>query len=102
MNPINLDSNIPEVKEAEEMFYTWIKQGDASNNLEFNHIVNMLQVQAGFHDLDYLDEIAHDFLPQDLERAEYENENGKYNKLIKKIKESIKTIEKMLEEQTNS
>ena len=90
-HPDDLDCNDPKVKRVEDMFYKWIEDGDISDH-EFNYLVTMLRVRAGFNHPDYLDEIANDSLAQDLQNAESEQ----LDELALKIRNTIEEINNKL------
>lgn len=98
-DPADLDLDNPEVKEANELFYEWFEQqtaqlpdGDLEGYLHFEARTTTLFVEAGFHDPDYLDEVANDWLIQTLERAE---EAG-LTSLVKEIEAKITGINTMV------
>lgn len=68
----------PKVIKANDKFFAWVKQEDAKADkagTQKAHFENLLSkdlfyVDAGFDDPDYLDEVASEFLSQDLDDAE--------------------------------
>lgn len=99
-NPDDLPEVDPEVIEANNILDTWTKQTQSEAqrkatpgaNLEFTFDRSTIFVDAGFSDPDYLDEVANDWLAQDLQEAE---EAG-LTEIASKIQAKINQIEAKL------
>ena len=78
VNPDTLPVSDAEVVAANSILDSWAKQaqdeatkkGTPAANLEFTFERSTIFVDAGFTDHDYLDEVAKDWLAQDLQEAE--------------------------------
>lgn len=100
VNPADLPGSDPEVIEANNILDAWTRktQDEAQRlatpaaNLEFALARSTTLVDAGFSDPDYLDEVAHDWLAQDLQEAE----DGGLTKIASKIQARIDEIEAKL------
>ena len=76
-HPDNLDSNDPRIAQSESAVLAWIEQeqvianktGTLEAELSMNLTVSTIYIDAGYHNQDYLDEIANDWLVQDEETA---------------------------------
>jgi len=76
-DPRNLDLSDPEVIEANKILNGWREQSarlidenrDPATSLEHTVEHTAILVDAGFSDSDYLDEVANDWLAQDLQTA---------------------------------
>ena len=92
-DPDELDLDDPKVQEVHNMFYDWKEKANA-NDPEINFKMTVLLVDAGFNAPEYLDEVANDFLLQDLvsiERAlDIGNHTPEENKYLEKISNMIK------------
>jgi len=77
-NPDDLPLDDPQVATANAILDAWCQQAEArvkqnrspEANLEFSLSRSTVLTDAGFSDPDYLDEVANDWLVQDLQRAE--------------------------------
>lgn len=77
-NPDDLPRNDPEFTTAHDLHETWIlqqkekarKSGTLAAQLEYALSSSTVFIDAGFSDPDYLDEVANDWLAQDLQSAE--------------------------------
>lgn len=104
-NPDDLDLEDPEVKEANELFYKWVKQEDerAVGNEELKHRANLSQtmfyIDAGFTDPEYLEEVRDDFLEQMDEDIEEQPDNPERIETRRLIAEAMLRVEKLLAEQ---
>lgn len=100
-DPAELDSKVPEVKEAEELFSNWQKQEDteAGDDKELRHRANhektMLFIEAGFHDPEYLKDVL-GWLVQDAQNAEKQKDNPRREETRLKIAEAMKKIRGLL------
>lgn len=96
-NPDDLSESDPEVIEANNLLDAWTKQAQSEAqrkatpeaNLEFTFDRSTIFVDAGFSDPDYLDEVANDWLAQDLQEAE----DAGLTEIASKIKVKIDQIE---------
>lgn len=96
VNPDDLPSDDQEVINANELLQVWANQrkaeaeraGTLEAYFEFNLERSTLFVEAGFHDPYYLDEVANDWLVQDLEEAR----NKGLTEIAAKIQEKIAEI----------
>ena len=94
-NPDDLASGDPEVDEAQAAYFAWNAQEkakadrnpDPAAGLEYSLSASTLYLDAGFSDPDYVDEVANDWLDQDLERAESEGLTEVAAKIQAKIDE---------------
>ena len=68
------------------------KLGTPEANLEYTLSRSTIYVDAGFSDPDYLDEVAHDWLAQDLQEAE----NAGLTETARRIQAKIDEIETKL------
>lgn len=106
-NPDCLDLEDPEVKEANELYNSWMDQEEKiieeeqENNEEIALIKNiernMLYVDAGFHDPEYLREVL-GWLASDIEDAPIEKDNLLRQKTRNKMVTAIKKVRSLLEE----
>ncbi len=70
LDPVFLDKSKPEVAEAEHMLTLWSADaeqqartsGDPADLIRYDLSRTTVHVDAGFHDKDYLDEVANDWL----------------------------------------
>ncbi len=100
VNPDTLPVSDPEVIEANGILYVWTKQaqneatrkGTIEANLEFAIDRSTIFVDAGFTDTDYLDEVANDWLAQDLQEAE----DAGLTEVVSRIQAKINEIESKL------
>jgi hypothetical protein len=101
-NPDDLPADDPEVQQAQAAYFAWNKQErsraganpDPAAFLEYQLSASTLYLDAGFSDPDYVDEVANDWLAQDLERAESEGFNEVAAKIQAKIDELNASIDK--------
>ena len=78
ISPDDLSPNDPEVVEANKLLKAWSdharvvadKSPDPATLSEYELSRSTFYTDAGFSDPDYLDEVANDWLIQDLDRAE--------------------------------
>lgn len=99
-NPSDLPETDPEVIEANNILDAWTKQAQdearrkatPEANLEFTFDRSTIFVDAGFSDPDYLDEVANDWLAQDLQEAE----DAGLTEIASKIQAKIDQIESKL------
>ena len=99
-SPDDLPEADPEVIEANNILDAWTKQaqdeakrkGTSEANLEFSLNRSTIFVDAGFTDPDYLDEVANDWLAQDLQEAE----DLGLTEIAAKIQAKIEEIESKL------
>lgn len=92
-SPDDLSSTDPEVIEANNILDTWTQQeqdeanrkGTPEAQLEFSLSRSTIFIDAGFSDPDYLDEVANDWLTQDLQKAEDIGLGGIASKIQAKI-----------------
>ena len=99
-SPDDLSEADPEVVEANNILDVWTKQAQdeakrkatPEANLEFTFDRSTIFVDAGFSDPDYLDEVANDWLAQDLQEAE----DAGLTEIASKIKSKIDQIEAKL------
>lgn len=100
-HPDDLPESDPEVIEADNILDSWTRQAQdeaqrlatPEANLKFTFDRNTIFVDAGFSDLDYLDEVAHDWLAQGLQEAEDEG----LTEIASQIQAKIDEIEKQAE-----
>lgn len=99
-NPDNLDRNDPAVQQADSLHENWMHKLDdecAGNDLaeaQANFAKTMFFVDAGFSEQKYLDEVANDWLEQDLQNAESSGEE--FQELVQKIKEAQSKLRQRL------
>lgn len=94
-NPEDLSESDPEVIGANNILDAWTRQAQdrtqklatPAANLEFTFDRSTIFVDAGFSDPDYLDEVAHDWLAQDLQEAEDQGLADMASKIQAKIAE---------------
>lgn len=99
-NPDDLPLDDSEVINANALLQVWDNQqkataqrlGTPEANLEYTLSRSTIYVDAGFSDPDYLDEVANDWLPQDLQEAE----DAGLTETARKIKAKIDEIETKL------
>lgn len=99
-NPDDLSESDPEVVEANNLLDAWTKQAQSEAqrkatpeaNLEFTFDRSTIFVDAGFLDRDYLDEVANDWLAQDLQVAK----DAGFTEIASKIQAKIDQIESQL------
>ena len=92
-SPDDLPDNDPEVTEANNILDTWAqqaqneakRQGTPEAGFEFELDRSTIFTDAGFEDPDYLDEVANDWLVQDLQRAEDAGLTGIASKIQAKM-----------------
>ncbi|QQG43779.1 MAG: hypothetical protein HYW45_02035 [Candidatus Daviesbacteria bacterium] len=99
-SPDDLPLNDPEVISANAVLQVWDNQqkaevqrlGTQEANLEYTLSRSTIHVDAGFSDPDYLDEVANDWLAQDLQEAE----DAGLTETARKIQAKIDEIETKL------
>lgn len=99
-SPDELPLDDPEVMEANDILDVWTKQeqekaeakGTIEADLQFNLDRSTIFIDAGFSDPNYLDEVANDWLLQNLQEAEEANLPEMVSKIQAKIDEINKTI----------
>lgn len=99
-NPDDLPKADPEVIEANNILDAWTQQAQneakrlatPADNLKFTLDRSTIFVDAGFSDPDYLDEVANDWLAQDLREAEDEG----LTEIASRIQAKIDEIEAKL------
>ena len=99
-NPDDLDLDDPEVQAVHAIFDAWrVEQEriadqspDPAANLELNLSLSTFYIEAGFTDPDYVEEVANDWLTQDLERAREAGLDEVASKIQAKIDELNATL----------
>lgn len=99
-NPDDLPLDDSDVISANAFLQVWSNQrqaevkriGTPEAELEFIFEKSTIHFDAGFSDPDYMDEVAHDWLAQDLQAAE----NADLTKIAGRIKDKINEIESKL------
>ena len=99
-SPDDLPLDDSEVISANTLLQVWDNQykaevqklGTPEANLEYTLSRSTIYVDAGFSDPDYLDEVAHDWLAQDLQEAE----NAGLTETARRIQAKIDEIETKL------
>lgn len=100
-SPDDLDVNDPEVIEANKVLDAWsvvaeqrAKQSPSPSAMqEFNLSRSTVHTDAGFKDPDYLDEVANDWLVQDLQAAQ----DAGFSELAQKIQSKRDELDTILE-----
>jgi len=106
-HPDDLDLKDPEVKEAHDLFFKWQESIDknAGNNEELKIRAKlektMFYVDAGFTNIEYLDDILNDFLAQDAVDTEKIKDNSERSETRRLIAEAIIKVKKIIKSQKN-
>ncbi len=96
-HPDDLSLDDPDVISANGLLHDWANQQEVKArelntpkaNLEYQLNRSTIYVDAGFSDPDYLDEVANDWLAQDLQEAE----DVGLTEMVDRIKAKIEEIE---------
>ncbi len=102
-NPDDLDLDDPEVQKANQLYDQWQDQVKNSANgpeakIRADLEITMFYVDAGFTDPDYLEEVANDFLDQDLENASEDPDNPERVETRRQIEYARERIHAMLDD----
>jgi hypothetical protein len=102
VDPAELSMDDPDVKAAYDAYFDWNKRelerakqdADPKAMLEYSLSRSTLHYDSGFEHPDYLDEVANDWLNQDLVEAEQQG----FVELAARIKTKIDEINQKIEE----
>jgi|GEM_PF-935968 len=101
-NPDDLDLDDQEVKKAHDLYYKWQEQekAQAHGDEELTHriglTIDMLYVDAGFNDPEYLNEVLAEWLVMDAGNAEKQKGSTERTETRHQISEAIKKIRSLL------